>query len=195
MYFSPFCPFGPLVQLHGYLPLSEEDNDDEEDKGRALGCLDEGGGGGTEESLEEDGMARFSDGGICDAHQVSLFTMAPNASPSSALVMVGGLLTIFLICSAITCNLFYLSFPASFHCSFIQLVKLSFSFWYCLSLFSFWAYSKKGLSFGCTSLTTSQMCSMVRMDGREGRLLSPEVTPSCIQPDGLFTNSCMPFLI
>jgi hypothetical protein len=47
------------------------------------------------------------------------------------------LLTIFLICSAVALNLFSISFSASFHCSFIQLVKLSFSFWYCLSLFSF----------------------------------------------------------
>jgi hypothetical protein len=60
------------------------------------------------------------------------------------------------------------------------LVKLSFSFWYCLSLFSLWACFKKGLSFGCSSLTTSQICSMVRTESGGGRLLSPEATPSCI---------------
>jgi hypothetical protein len=127
----------------------KENDADEDDDGGTLGFLDfgGGGGGGTGESLGEGGMAGFSDEGICNTHQASLSAAAPNASPSSfSSIIVGGLLAILLICSAVALNLFSMSFSTSFHCYFIQLVKLSFSFWYCLSLFLSGPGSRKGFS-------------------------------------------------
>jgi hypothetical protein len=57
-----------------------------------MACLafDRGRGGATEKSPGEDGMAGFSEGGICDAHILSSSVTAPVASPSSASNMVGG---------------------------------------------------------------------------------------------------------
>jgi hypothetical protein len=69
-----------------------EDNDDDEDGG-ARGYLVFGGsGGGIEGSVVKGEITGFSDGGICDAHLASLAAAIPDASSSSSLIMVGGLL-------------------------------------------------------------------------------------------------------
>jgi hypothetical protein len=60
-----------------------------------------------------------------------------DASLSSSSNMVGGLMANYLRCSAVAFNIFSRSFSTSSYCSFIQLVKPFFIFWYCLSLFSF----------------------------------------------------------
>jgi hypothetical protein len=119
-YFSPFLPFGPLVQPRLYLALLEEDHDDNEDEGGACGFLAfSQGGGGIEDCLGEGGIAGFSDGGIYDAHQVNRSALAPDTSSSSSPMMVEGLLAIFHICSAVALDLFSMSISTSFHFSFI----------------------------------------------------------------------------
>jgi hypothetical protein len=142
----------PLLRLP---PPESDDDDDDEDDGGADSVLVIGrSGGGIKESFGEGGIAGFSDGVICDTHLANQSAATPDASPSSS-NMVEGLLAIFLIYSVVTCNLFFISFSTCLHCSFIQLVKASFSVWYYLSHFSFWACSKKELSLGCSAQTTS----------------------------------------
>jgi hypothetical protein len=82
-------------------PSKDNDDVDDEDDSGARSFLDFsiGGGGGIEECSGEGGMARFSDGRICDAHLANWLAAAPKASSSSSSIMVRGLLAIFLICS------------------------------------------------------------------------------------------------
>jgi hypothetical protein len=117
--------------------LSEEDDEDEDESGAHVFLVFGGGGGGHKESLEDGAIMGFFNGGICDAHLANRFTATHNASPSSSATIAGGLLAIFRLCLAVASNLFSISFSTSFHYSFIQFVKLSFCFWYCISLFSF----------------------------------------------------------
>jgi hypothetical protein len=116
-YFSRFLPFGPLDQLRWCLPQSGKDDDNEhEDEGGAHGFLDFGGGaGGIEDYLGEGCIARFYDWGIYDTYLANQSAVAPDpALSSSSSIMVGGLLTIFCICSAFALNLSpYLSAPLS----------------------------------------------------------------------------------
>jgi hypothetical protein len=65
-YFFPFLPFGPLDQLHLYLPSSEKDVHDVNEDGGALDIFPfaAGGGGGTEESLRKGGLVGLSAGSI-----------------------------------------------------------------------------------------------------------------------------------
>jgi hypothetical protein len=72
------------------------------------------GGSGLEEFIGVTAIMVFSNGGICDAHQAHRFAVAPAASPSSSLLMVEALATIFLKCSAVASHHFFMSFSTSF---------------------------------------------------------------------------------
>jgi hypothetical protein len=84
---------------------------------------------GIIESFGEGGMVGFSNWVTWEAYRANLVSATPDASPSSSSIIVGGLLAIFLICSAVAYNFFSISFSASFYCSFIQDMRHTFSFW------------------------------------------------------------------
>jgi hypothetical protein len=134
----------------------EEDEDDEDEDGGAL-FLDFGGGGGGREGALEDGGSSERSRGICDAH---LENLSSPISPSSSSSLIDSVIPLnHLDCSA---NFLSIDSSASFICSFIHFLKISFSFWCALSLCSFSTCSVKGLALGCSAQTTSLICSIVR---------------------------------